>query len=177
MHRILIILILIFCSSITDAQIQRYFWGLELGISSKYTVSNFLKNNNLTHSSQTGGNDIIIVNENLSLGGYSWGTTFGFYNNTLYTIQLILFHVEMNNYGELVDNSSNTTFAFHDLRSKLRNKYPNAENIVDPQNPTSLFILRDDKTIVMLELDDQKNLILSYDDRKLRRMEQNGSGL
>lgn len=177
MKKIIFLLLLAIESINTQAQLQRNFWGLELGISSKYTVSNFLKNNNLTHNSQTGGNDVIIVNENLSLGGYSWGTTFGFYNNTLYTIQLILFHVEMNNYGELVDNSSNTTFAFHDLRSKLRNKYPNAENIVDPENPTFLFILRDDKTIVMLELDDQKNLILSYDDRKLRKMELNGSDL
>ena len=158
------------------AQINRYFWGLELGSSTKSEVSNFLKRNNLTYEQNSGGDNAFYVNGELELGGYLWEPTIGFYGNTLFNIQLMIFHTVLTNNGEFMDNSGTTTNVFYDLKSKLSKLYPDAENVADSQNP-GLYVLRDEKTVIILELDEERNLHLSYFDRRLGKLMQSGSGL
>lgn len=174
-------IISVFCwallSTSVSAQIQRNFWRLELGKTTKSEVLDFMKRNNLTPGSDTGGKDVLITFEgNIGLGGYLWSPSFSFFNGFLSDITLWMNSVEATNYGEIVDNSSNNTFLFYNLRSKLRNKYPNVENVTNNQNPDYSYILRDEKTLIMLELNGDKDLILTYGDRRLLRMEKNGSG-
>lgn len=175
--RIVIVCCFAFFSTTVFSQIQRNFWGLELGRSTKTEVRDFMKKNDLTPGLDTGGKDVLMTFEGkIGLGGYLWSPSFEFYNGYLSTINLWMDNEEVTNYGEIVDNSNNNTFTFYNLRSKLRNKYPNVESVVNNQNPDYSYILRDEKTLIMLELTEDKNLNLTYGDRRLLRMEKNGSG-
>lgn len=165
-----IFFILISISS--KAQIQRHFWGLELGESTKSEVRDFMNRNNLIPSKVNGGYDcFIILDEKVSLGGYSWSPTFEFYSNKLFSIELCLTHLEVDDQIGIVDNSSINTSLFYELKKRIGAKYENVEVIISPQNPKYQYILRDNNTVLVLELDDKKNLFLEYYDRKLGRQQ------
>ena len=63
------------------------------------------------------------------------------------------------------------TSLFYELKKRIGAKYENVEVIISPQNPKYQYILRDNNTVLVLELDDKKNLFLEYYDRKLGRQQ------
>lgn len=169
-----LILLLLLCLSV-QAQVQRNFWGLELGRSTKADVKSFLSSNGLEYTQNLGGFDVISVEseEGLSFGGYSWTPSFQFYNNILFRVTLLQFHVGITTSGEYYN--IDTKFIFNNLRSKLSNKYNNLENPLNKQSQTQ-YIRRDFYTVVDMLLDDG-NLVLSYYDRKLAIASQDGNDM
>ena len=175
MHRILFILILTFYSSITDAQIQRSFWGLELGQSTKIDVRSYLSSNGIEFEDNFDGSSTICTVDELSLGGYSWLVLFEFHNNILYEVDM----VRTNKFFSYTTGDSfeiDTQKIFNDLRKKISNKYNNCEFVSTP-NPISLFVVRDNRTVTQLELKDDKTLSLVYVDRRIGRIVQSGDDL
>ena len=173
---ITVLFILCLVPSTVSSQIQRNFWGLELGRSTKSEVKRAIESKGWQCEQNMGGMDAIGVVDDVSLGGYKWNLSFRFYDNKLCEIQLMFFHIGLNRYGEYTDESGNNTFTFYDLKRKLKDKYPKVEDIVDHDNP-HMVILRDNQTLLMLELSDEKDVVLSYGDRILLRSERDGGGL
>lgn len=174
---ITVLFILCLVPSTVSSQIQRNFWGLEIGHSTKNDVKSFLVRNGWEYEQNMGGMDAIGIHNKVSIGGYLWFPSFRFYNNQICEIQLLITHIGMNINGEFTDESGNNTFIFYDLKTRLKEKYSNVENIVDPDDPAHLFFLRDDKSILMLKLADDKDVVLTYSDKRLLRLEQSGSDL
>ena len=177
LHKQILIATLFLCSfSTMDAQVQRNFWGLELGRSTKEDVKRFLFAKGLEYNNSVGGYDVIEVNgeAELSLGGYKWTPFFRFHNNILYFITLLRFPIDMTSSGEFYD--VNTKFIFHDLRSKLNGKYYNLEDPIREKSQTR-YARRDTQTVVDMILDDENSLFLNYYDRKLTRAAECGNDL
>lgn len=173
-----LLLILTITGVATHAQIQRsFFGGIELGRSTKNEVISFLNNSGWDYDTNMGGFDAIGVNENVGLGGYMWSPSFSFYNSILSDLLLVIPNIGIDRNGHYSDESGNNTFIFYNLKQRLKEKYSSAENIVNPQNPTHMLILRDNQTLIMLELTDEKVIRLTYSDRKLLRMMRSGSDL
>lgn len=174
MKKILFTLLLLFGLTV-QAQVQRNFWGLELGRSTKTDVKSFLNSRGLEYSQNLGGFDVISVEseEGISFGGYSWTPSFQFYNNILFRVTLFQLHTGITASGEYYE--IDTKFMFYNLRSKLSNKYGNLENPLNIQSQTQ-YVRRDFYTVVDMLLDDG-NLILSYYDRKLAKASQNGNDM
>lgn len=170
------IVVLLLLGLNVQAQIQRNFWGLELGRSTKEDVKMFLKTRGLTYNQDLGGFDVIAVEseEGIGFGGYSWTPSFRFYNNILAQVDLLQFHIAITASGDYYD--VDTKFMFYNLRSKLGNKYGSLE---DPLNnsPQTHYVRRDNQTVVDLMLDAENNLVLSYYDRQLTRAAQSGNDL
>lgn len=175
MKKICSLLLLLLLSLSVQAQIQRNFWGLELGRSTKADVKNFLNSRGLEYSQNLGGFDVISVEseEGLSFGGYSWSPSFQFYNNILFRVTLLQFHTAITATGDYYD--IDTKFMFYNLRSKLSNKYNNLENPLNGQTQNQ-YIRRDYQTVVDMLLDDN-NLVLSYYDRRLARASKSGDDM
>ena len=169
------LLLLMLLSLSVHSQIQRNFWGLELGRSTKADVKSFLNSRGLEYSQNLGGFDVISVEseDGLSFGGYSWTPSFQFYNNILFRVTLLQFHTGITATGDYYN--IDTKFMFHNLRSKLNNKYNNLENPLNGQTQNQ-YIRRDLYTVVDMLLDGG-NLVLSYYDRKLARASKNGSDM
>jgi hypothetical protein len=176
MKKIIILICLICCGFSANAQIQRRFWGLELGISTKEDVKRVLIANGCEYEQNTGGADNIASFglEGLSFGGYSWSPIFAFDNNILYRVTMIMMPWGIGSEGETYN--INTSSIFHQLRSILSSKYSNAE-IISTSTPQSLFIARDSRTVVALEIHTNKELGLDYYDRKITRRILNGNDL
>ena len=175
MKKISSLLLLVLLSLSVHAQIQRNFWGLELGRSTRTEVKSFLSSNNLEYEDNFSGFDAIGVTDlrELSFGGYSWSVNFIFYNNTLFRVLMVRNPLGFSTTtGETYE--IDTKFIFHNLRGKLSNKYGTLENpIGQSQNH---YVRRDLQTVVELKLDDG-SLILDYYDRKLARASMNGNDL
>lgn len=175
MKKILFTLLLLFGLTV-QAQVQRNFWGLELGRSTRTEVKSFLSSNNLEYEDNFSGFDAIGVTDlkELSFGGYSWGVNFIFYNNTLFRVFMVRTNLGFSTTtGETYE--IDTKFIFHNLRGKLNNKYGTLENpIGQSQNH---YARRDQQTVVELELNSDKTLSLDYYDRRLARASMSGNDL
>lgn len=163
-------------STTIEAQVQRSFWGLELGRSTKTEVKSFILSNKLQHEDNFNGYDAIGITDlrELTFGGYSWSVTFIFYNNILYHISMARVALGFSTTtGETYE--IDTKFIFHDLRGKLNNKYGTLDNpIGQSQNH---YVRRDQQTVVELELNSDKTLSLDYYDRRLARASMSGNDL
>lgn len=180
MKKIIFLLLLAIESINSQAQIQRYFWGLELGRSTKTEVKSFLNKNNIEFDEDLDGSESIITTDRLSLGGYSWTALFSFYNGIFCTIQLNIHHLQVMMNGGSIDYhdiSTNNLYTFNELKRKLKDKYPTAKTGTIPGGNSNLLILGDSHTILWLELDDENNLELIYDDKKIASLEKNADGL
>lgn len=169
-----LLLLLQLCLSV-QAQVQRNFWGLELGRSTKADVKAFLSYNGLEYTQNLGGFDVISVEseEGVSFGGYSWTPSFQFYNNILFRVTLLQINKGITSSGEYYD--IDTKFMFNNLKSKLSNRYGNLENPLNGQSQNQ-YVRRDLYTVVDMLFDDG-NLVLSYYDRKLARASRNGNDM
>lgn len=175
--RNLLLTALLWLSCLTaEAQIQRVFWGIELGRSTKSEVLSIIKNNGWKYELAPGAADAIFVNDKVSLGGRLWEPIFSFYDNILYDVALLIPNIGFMN-GEITDEKESNTSEFYNLKDILSRKYSNVENIKDPQIPSNHFVLRDNLTVLILMLDEDKNVSILYQDRRLHRLEYNGSGL
>ena len=174
---ITVLFILCLVPSTASSQIQRKIWGLELGRSTRENVKAFLSSNGLEYEEGFGGYDGIAITDlrNLGFGGYSWTPVFNFYNNILYEVDLSRSNLEFDT-STGKEYVIDTKAIFFDLKGKLSNKYRNYEE-VQTDKPNSLYVVRDNATVVILELIDNKTLSLEYVDRKLARMAQSGSDL
>lgn len=174
---ITVLFILCLVPSTVSSQIQRNFWGLELGRSTRESVKDLLSSNGLQYEDNYIGRDAICITDyrELGFGGYSWAVFFTFYNNILYGIDLF-----RDNEGFSITTGEkyeiDTKSIFYDLRGKLRNKYGNFEEI-NTGKPNSLYVVRDNATVVQIELLETNCLSLRYGDRRLARMAQSGSDL
>ena len=160
----------------TDAQIQRVFWGIELGRSTKSEVLSIIKENGWKYEIAPGAADAIFVNDKVSLGGCLWEPIFSFYDNILYDVALLIPNIGFMN-GEITDEKESNTSEFYNLKDILSRKYSNVENIKDPNIPSNHVLWRDDLTLLTLMLDEDKNVSLLYQDRRLHKLELSGSGL
>lgn len=161
---------------VADAQIQRVFWGIELGRSTKSEVLSIIKNNGWKYELAPGAADAIFVNDKVSLGGRLWEPIFSFYDNILYDVALLIPNIGFMN-GEITDEKESNTSEFYNLKDILNRKYSNVENIKDPTIPSNHVLWRDDLTLLTLMLDEEKNVSLLYQDRRLHKLELSGSGL
>lgn len=161
---------------VADAQIQRVFWGIELGRSTKSEVLSIIKNNGWEYELAPGAADAILVGDKVSLGGCLWEPIFSFYDNILYDVALLIPNIGFMN-GEITDEKESNTSEFYNLKDILSRKYSNVENIKDSQIPSNHFVLRDNLTVLILMLDEEKNVSLLYQDRRLHKLELSGSGL
>ena len=174
--RSLFVLSSLFCLS-TDAQINRYFWGLELGSSTKESVKAFFSSNGLEYEEGYGGYDAIALTDlrDLGFGGYSWSPVFSFYNNILYSVNMTRSNVKIDlSIGE--EYEIDIKAIFFDLKEKLSKKYKNYEE-VSTDEPNSLYVVRDNKTVVVMQLMENRTLFLEYGDRRLAKMAESGNDL
>ena len=175
MKKVYSLVLLLLINLSVQAQVQRNFWGLELGRSTKADVKTFLSYNGLEYTQNLGGFDVISVEseEGLSFGGYSWTPSFQFYNNILFRVTLLQINKGITSSGEYYD--IDTKFMFYNLRNKLNNKYNNLENPLNGQSQNQ-YVRRDLYTVVDMLLDDG-NLVLSYYDRELARASKKGDDM
>lgn len=175
MKKVCSVILLLILSLSVQAQVQRNFWGLELGRSTKADVKSFLNSRGLEYIQNLGGFDVISVEseEGLSFGGYTWTPSFQFYNNILFRVTLLQINKGITPSGEYYD--IDTKFIFYNLRSKLSNKYGNLENPLNGQSQNQ-YVRRDLYTVVDMLLDDG-NLALSYYDRKIARASKDGNDM
>ena len=94
MKRILLCIMLISCSIAISAQIQRLFFGLTLGVSTKNSVISYFKNNSIKYHIDDEGT---YIANNIKFAGYKWPEVdFYFYKgnckNRESTIFLKIFH-------------------------------------------------------------------------------------
>lgn len=174
MKKILFVFLLLFELTV-QAQVQRNFWGLELGRSTRSEVKSFLSSSNLQFEDNFSGLDAIDVTDlkELPLGGYSWSVTFMFYNNILCYINLLRTSIGFS-MTTAETYEIDTKHIFHDLRGKLNNKYGTLE---DPLGQSqNHYVRRDLQTVVELELNNG-DVILRYYDRKLARASVKGNDL
>lgn len=174
MKKILFVFLLLFGLTI-QAQVQRNFWGLELGRSTRSEVKSFLSSRNLQFEDNFSGFDAIGVTDlkELPFGGYSWSVSFIFYNNILYHIHLLRTSIGFS-MTTAETYEIDTKFIFHDLRGKLNNKYGTLE---DPLGQSqNHYVRRDLQTVVELVLD-KGDVTLKYYDRKLARASMKGNDL
>ena len=169
-------MLMCFCQTV-EAQIQRNFWGLELGRSTKADVKAFLASEGFEYEENFFGHNAIAPTDirEFSFGGYSWSPTFGFYKNTLFLIQMVRaplgFSSTMGKTYEI-----DTKSIFDKLRRKLNNKYGDLE-VVKTSLSEPNFVVRDYNTVVQLILGTDNTILLQYADRRLARMDQNGDDL
>lgn len=175
MKKIFFVVFLLCLSLTIHAQIQRNFWGLELGRSTKTDVINLLSSNGLEYNQNLEGLDVISINDDvLSFGGYSWGGGFLFYHNILFRVTLMRIHLGFSSSGESYE--IDTKYIFNDLKSKLNKKYNNLENPLIGQSQNH-YVRRDNQTVIEMILDSEGNLILDYYDRKLAKASTEGYDL
>lgn len=159
-----------------EAQIQRSFWGIELGRSSKSEVISIIKSNSWEYEQMPGAEDAVYIYDRINLGGFLWSPTFIFYNNILYDVLLTIPNIGLMN-GEITDERESNKSSFRNLKDILIRKYTNIENIKDPQFPSNYLMWRDNYTLLTLWMDEENNVSLLYQDRRLHKLELNGSDL
>ena len=170
-------LVLLFLSSSlnVNAQIQRYFWGLEVGSSNKSHVKALLNRNSIHYEENIGGFDAIATVEELNFAGYSWSVTFSFYNNILSDISFLQPAYRLDANANTYNNSSTNISTFNNLKSTLRSKY--ASRVEKNEVNSNMFMLRDNSTLITLELTASYDLVLTYMDRKIIQKIRDGSDL
>lgn len=175
--RNLLLTALLWLSCLTaEAQIQRVFWGIELGRSTRSEVLSIIKKNGWKYELAPGAEDAILVKDKVSLSGRLWEPIFYFYDNILYDVALVISNIGFMN-DEIIDLKESNISEFYNLKDALSRKYSNVEIIKDPQIPSNQYLLRDNLTLLSLILDEDNNVYLLYQDRRLHRLEYNGSGL
>ena len=119
---------------------------------------------------------MVLVKDKVSLSGRLWEPIFYFYDNILYDVALVISNIGFMN-DEIIDLKESNISEFYNLKDALSRKYSNVEIIKDPQIPSNQYLLRDNLTLLSLILDEDNNVYLLYQDRRLHRLEYNGSGL
>ena len=157
MKRILLCIMLISCSIAISAQIQRLFFGLTLGVSTKNSVISYFKNNSIEYHIDDEGT---YMANNIKFAGYKWPEVyFYFYKGKLFKIM-------MGNSDE-VDNIQTLDLTRENLYNTLKKKYGNY--LEDDTETKTIFM--DNKTIIFLFYyysgSYRKELILTYADKEL----------
>lgn len=111
MKKLILSLLICFCANLTiSAQIQRTFFGLTLGVSTRSDVVKFYKEHNVTFDENNENNYV----PNLQFGGHKWANVyFQVSDNKLYGVSFL--DNELNNTQETLkitwDNLSNALYS------------------------------------------------------------------
>lgn len=159
-----------------NSQIQRSFWNLELGKTTKEEVKRFLSAKGYDYNQDAGGMDAIRIEDpyRLPLAGYSWDVWFCFSHGTLFQIMLTKSPVEFGSNG-MIDLREDNESLYNSLKDKLSYKYSYAERVVISDSPYE-FVLKDSKTSITLNFVEY-SVYLIYSDRAILRSLQNGDDL
>lgn len=152
-------MLLLISSTICCAQINRVFWGVTLGRSTKQQVNNVLFRKGYTVETEPDGSLCVNVN-NVNFGGAYWTyVSFGFVDNKLF--QITFQNNEKQSPGKIDDT-------YNKLKTNLDKKYGSFILRVQPKEGTGkASYYSDTKTLVSLMLNSHHNIryiSLSYDD-------------
>lgn len=148
MKKVILLFVMVCLSLNVSAQIQRSFFGHELGVATKAEIYESLKDKG-AKIEILNGEETVCLN-NARFGGYSWDMiAFFFYKNKFF--QIVLFDFNSSN----ADKGKN-------IYNKLLSKY---EKYVT-SDKTGRCMFNDEKTIIFHMYED--GVTLGYSDVKLR---------
>ena len=115
--RIIALLMFIFVSNISEAQIKRNIDGVTLGVSTKQNVITHLKKKNLPYKYIEGG-DVIMSFKDNTFGGVMWfAIYYRFHKNIVYKITYSKYANNSDVFNSSIDSE------FSNLKSSLLRKY------------------------------------------------------
>ena len=159
MKKFYLLMALLITSTFCCAQINRVFWGVTLGQSTKQQVKNVLDRKGYTVKTEPDGSLCVNVN-NVSFGGAYWTyVSFSFVDDKLYQVWF------QNNEVQSPVKIDNT---YIKIKASLDKKYASFINRVQPAEGTEkVSDYTDTKTYISLRLNTYHNIryiSLSYED-------------
>ena len=147
-QRLLIVLFTCIIATSVSAQIQRKFYGLTLGVSTKSEVLIQFENKGAFEQSPDGHETVCV--RNLRFGGYSWDVVvFRFYNDKLFNVLFM----------DLKEYPSTDSNKWENIKKTLDEKYIDYKNVTSENS----FSYIDEYTYLACN-HDGKNVCLGYAD-------------
>lgn len=129
MKRTLFTLVLLLCTLMASAQIQRKILGFTLGITSKTIVYNYLKSNRIKFSTNEEGE---YVASKIKFAGQIWDSVFfTFYNGKLYNLDFCI--------NEDSTPIQTMDLIYENLDKSLSHKYANYYNFNESTNENKVY--------------------------------------
>ena len=154
MKKVVLLLIMLVLVLNASAQLQRQFWGQELGKATKSEVLSSLESKGafLTNIS---GSEVVFI-KNVRFGGFSWGMA------VFYFCDNILCRVMFSDFSDSYVNEEQCEIKWKELTKKFSIKYSEYSK----RNEIDCKSFGDDKTVVMI-ICKNNTVCLGYSDFEL----------